>query len=113
MTNPYVRLLNTLRCARASADNELNHVHEELLAYIADHANDASPLKITDLIYIKDFGTGQTISNKVAFLVAEGYIEQILSKNDKRIKMIRLTKKASRFFEERSKSMCKLCTDNR
>lgn len=108
--NPYIRLLNTLRCARSARDHELSFPLEELLAYIADHENDALPLKVTDLIYIKDFGTGQTISNKVTFLVAAGYIEQIPSKNDKRIKTIRLTKKANRFFEERSKSMCKLCT---
>ncbi|MFM8797783.1 MAG: hypothetical protein ACKODT_02365 [Fluviibacter sp.] len=110
MTTPYVRLLNTLRSARSSTDGDLNHSHEELLAFIAEHTNNGSQLKITDLIYQKDFGTGQTISNKVAYLVSNGFLEQIPNEVDKRIKTIRLTKKANNFFDIRSKSMCKLCT---
>lgn len=108
---PYIRLLNLVRQTRTTTVKQLTHAHEELLAYIADATAQQRPLKITDLVYLKDFGTGQTISNKVTFLIEQGYLKQTPDPEDKRIKLISLTEKAYTLFESRDSYIRTLCTD--
>ena len=107
---PYIRLINLIRETNSASPGALNYPHVELLAFVAEQCQAGYQLKITDLIYLKDFGTGQTISNKVAFLSEHGYLKQESSSTDARIKIIKTTEKTEKYFREKSKLLCELCS---
>ena len=108
---PYVRLTNLIRQMKSDSQTELSQSQVELLAFIIEECSLNRQLKITDLLYHRDFGTGQTISNKVSLLTKQGYIKQEASPNDARIKIIKPTDKADRYFQHIGKVFCKLCSE--
>lgn len=104
----YARFLNAIAVERKeSPDLEFDGC-EEILAYLSIKEESNQPVKVTDLVYSLQFGTGPTVHRKVTTLSERGLIKVLASKTDGRTKNLVLTKAGEELLKERTKLMASM-----
>ena len=104
----YARWLNNLAVERKESPDHEFEGCEEILAYLSIKEESNQPVKVTDLVYSLQFGTGPTVHRKVSTLSERGFIKVSTSKTDGRAKNIMLTKAGEDLLKERTKLMASM-----
>lgn len=105
MRYPFARFQNILLAARKENPDPELETCEEVLSYIAEKSVSGHEVRITDLIMLQVFGTGPTVHRKCNLLTERGYLGFEISKTDKRVKILALTKNGHKHLANRSKDM--------
>lgn len=105
MRHPFARFQNILIAARQQNPDAEIEGCEEVLSYIAESKYEGREIRITDLIMLQVFGTGPTVHRKCNLLTERGYLDFEVSKSDKRVKILALTKNGHKHLADRSNAM--------
>ena len=105
MRYPFARFQNILLASRSLGSEVDLENCEEILCHLAENAAVGNEVRITDLIMLQLFGTGPTVHRKCKLLKDRNLLTFEISKLDKRVKILTLTKLGHKHLDIRSKQM--------
>ena len=107
----YAALVNMLTTHKMNGEHVDFCGHEEVLAYIAEENASNRDVRVTDLVYLRVFGTGQTVGNKCKDLISKNLICSTTLEYDKRVRILKLTDEGRKYLTDRSKLLLKAIQD--
>lgn len=104
----YARFLNLMDSLdRVSPSKKLDAIEEQILNYIYLASVRGDRLLVGDVILLTQFGSQATLHGRLKCLVGKGYIQFHEDKDDGRRKLVNITTKAEKHYQQLSECLIK------